>query len=271
MFKVKINVLVKIQGCPDDGLAAVTFRRKHGLPEQPNNLANFEYESGSDEAFCQQFPELLNANADLILETFKDYSSQHSIRYVPVLGNTLGDVVCPVEIMQGHYDTTRDQVEALVHTVLFQKMCISDDKAAAEAKREADRVTRVETEKDTQMRKYADEIIEREKRDSWIAAHGSNRLKRLVAEGIRCEGVYRDERLAHDRPGWTWYDSCDGLSSEAINPPIEALGTLDKAREFEPEAKLFFHQADNGDLWSGYTAEAWFMDKWITFGLPEEY
>lgn len=83
--------------------------------------------------------------------------------------------------------------------------------------------------------------ITADKRAAWIAQHGSHRLKRLVVEGIEHEAVYRDERLAIDRPGWAWYETLYPCTSvEPRNPPEAALDLLDGARIIEPAAKLIY-------------------------------
>jgi hypothetical protein len=79
-------------------------------------------------------------------------------------------------------------------------------------------------------------------RDAWIAAHGSERLKKCRALGIadRCQGVYLDERLAHEAPGYVWDGEGDHAYKESTirNPSIEALAELERARETWPGAGL---------------------------------
>lgn len=72
----------------------------------------------------------------------------------------------------------------------------------------------------------------------WIAAHGSERLKRCLAEGIECRAAYRDERLAAERPGWVWADGSGGEVDAPRNPPAESFTVLDEARKTDPSAKL---------------------------------
>jgi hypothetical protein len=77
-------------------------------------------------------------------------------------------------------------------------------------------------------------------RAQWIERHGSSRLKRLVAEKIEHEAVYRDERLAIDRPGWEW-EPVPMRLSEPRNPPEAALDLLDAARKTDPAATLAYY------------------------------
>src|SRR5690606_11865067 len=82
------------------------------------------------------------------------------------------------------------------------------------------------------------EEAERSERQTWIEKHGSSRLKRLAKEGIECLAVYRDERLAVERPGWRWANEVPGNASDPRNPPEEALDLLDLARQTAPDAEL---------------------------------
>lgn len=95
--------------------------------------------------------------------------------------------------------------------------------------------------------------VEKERHDAqvaeavaWIDAHGSSRLKRIVAAGLLEEsgGVYRDELLAFERPGGWAYDTADGRHKDAEirNPSEEALDLLEEARRTVPEAKLVFRK-----------------------------
>lgn len=73
-------------------------------------------------------------------------------------------------------------------------------------------------------------------REEWLDAHGSERLRRCVAEGIECEAIYRDERLALERPGWRYVDP--NSIQVARNPPLAAFALLDAARAVESTAVL---------------------------------
>ncbi len=89
-------------------------------------------------------------------------------------------------------------------------------------------------------------------RDRWIAEHGSERLRRAATEGIECGAIYRDERLACERPGWEW-GSAPGWTSngerllEPRNPPEEAFVLLDQARKLAPESKLAYVMDSDGE------------------------
>lgn len=50
MFKAKFDTYVKIQGCPEDGLAALDYRREHGLEERGDNRVPIKLEGPIEEA-----------------------------------------------------------------------------------------------------------------------------------------------------------------------------------------------------------------------------
>ena len=83
---------------------------------------------------------------------------------------------------------------------------------------------------------------EKAKKLTWISDHGSERLRRLVAEGegIRWGKVYRDERLTLERPGWAWkYEVCGDIEdARGSSITEEHLRRLDEARAVEPKAQL---------------------------------
>lgn len=118
----------------------------------------------------------------------------------------------------------------------------------------------------------------------WIAEHGSTRLKRLVAESIEHQAVYRDERLALERPGWRWDVKVPGEGDDPRNAPEEAISLLDEARTLDPEARLTYwtvpaceneHWEDDDECpgyhegWRGYACTAVFLGRKIVFGGPE--
>lgn len=111
---------------------------------------------------------------------------------------------------------------------------------------------------------------------AWIEEHGSNRLRRCLAEGIECMAAYRDERLARERPFWRWESTVAGEASEPRNPTEEAFALLDRARESDPEAQLVrweveheHNESCDGDCpkydMVGYAATAEFLGREIVF------
>ena len=123
-------------------------------------------------------------------------------------------------------------------------------------------------------------------RREWAAEHGSRRLKRCIEEGIECDGIYRDERLAMAHPGAAYCKGLPGAADEPRNPPQTAADLLDKARQTAPEAKLRYWVINRDELaealgqdklqrldleaWRGYVAVAEFLGRGIAF-LPEDW
>jgi hypothetical protein len=77
-------------------------------------------------------------------------------------------------------------------------------------------------------------------RATWIAAYGSERLKLALSLGLaECSpGLYRDERLAFEMPGWIWDCAETKMESEIMNPSLPALVGLKVARQKWPDAYL---------------------------------
>jgi hypothetical protein len=78
-------------------------------------------------------------------------------------------------------------------------------------------------------------------RERWIADRGSQRLKLAAARGYRHDGMYRDERLAQDLPGF--------ISSLGRNPGIrEAINPSQEALELETSVLERIAKGDLGEL-----------------------
>jgi hypothetical protein len=88
---------------------------------------------------------------------------------------------------------------------------------------------------------WRDEAKRREllEAEEWVRAHGSTRLKKAAQLDVleSSLGVYRDERLAAERPGWQWW-SDDLELRDILNPEEWVLDALQAARELEPTASL---------------------------------
>ena len=66
--------------------------------------------------------------------------------------------------------------------------------------------------------------------EDWARAHGSERLRKATHLGMteNSEGIYRDERLAHEMPGWVWWArECE--LSDIRNPSLLGLEALERA------------------------------------------
>lgn len=112
--------------------------------------------------------------------------------------------------------------------------------AWAEAAAEFDRLrARIEA------RKAETEAKEREERDAWIAAHGSERLRLARECEFPCDAIYRDERLSKERPGWTWelhapVGQTYGEEAPPRNPTLVPLQALRSARAAGIDATLVY-------------------------------
>lgn len=91
-------------------------------------------------------------------------------------------------------------------------------------------------------RKEAAEAARLAERDAWIAAHGSDRLKKGVAAGLldSMVGVYRSERITVDLgPDWKSWDAVDeDEDNERRNPREAELDALLEARKRWPDEAL---------------------------------
>ena len=108
-------------------------------------------------------------------------------------------------------------------------------------------------------------------------ADRARRLRRSLDEGIECQAVYRDERLALERPGWRWLKKVRGNTNPARNVKEEAFDLLDEARTTAPMAQLVYWcvkaKPGEGDgkkyLWVGYAAVDFYLDGQIVYFGPD--
>ena len=71
-------------------------------------------------------------------------------------------------------------------------------------------------------------------RDNWIRENGSDRLKKALELGLveSCRGLYRDERLAEELPGWR-RDNLNSKHEDVRNPSMAALLAYEQALELD--------------------------------------
>lgn len=79
---------------------------------------------------------------------------------------------------------------------------------------------------------------------TWVADHGSSRLRKALSLGLlgTSMGAYRDERLALERPGWTWWDREKMPARNLVNPKEGDLDALIAARKADSAATLSYIQ-----------------------------
>lgn len=291
MFEVKIDVALKLDGCPESGLAAIDWRRQNKLPEAPTNVVRLQWE-GQSEAFCRRFRDLLDGESNLTVITNKDTYSQFSLSWKNSAANqwvandpwdnkSLSYSTVSADLARQFATATPPESAAveLVQRLIDQAAATRAEREARKAREAAEEAARkAEVERDNREREAA-KAAEKAEVDAWIDAHGSRRLKRCKAENVDCIAAYRDERLAMDRPGWIW-DTADvpGSGKEPRNPPESAFDLLDEARKTDPAARLVFWVAEEsvdeeGDEipeWRGYAAMSEFLGRDIVYGLPAE-
>lgn len=153
--------------------------------------------------------------------------------------------------------------------------------AAFEVQRAAEVARRAEAKTASEAAKAKAEAAEKVERTAWITACGSERLRRCAAEGIECEAIYRDERLALERPSWRWEGKVPGEAGEPRNPPESAFALLDEGRKTASDAVLkrwtIEHEHDGSCYdecekydWTGHVAMARFLGRDIVFGGPKD-
>ena len=60
------EMTVEIVGCPENGIAAIDFRRQHQLPDNPRNTEKLPSYEWSDEEFVRRLAEFADCDADLL-------------------------------------------------------------------------------------------------------------------------------------------------------------------------------------------------------------
>lgn len=112
--------------------------------------------------------------------------------------------------------------------------------------------------------------------ERWTERNGSERLRKALALGLldRSLGVYRDERLAAERPGWVRIEDRPArgvrwIEREIVNPSLAALNLLELARATVGDgARLVWleqHQYPE-IVWRGAAVVAGFLDVPIALG-----
>jgi hypothetical protein len=66
MFDIQVKLKVILADCPEDGLAAIDFRRQYGIPDAPSNMVALEFVSDGED-LCRAAARYLNRSADLII------------------------------------------------------------------------------------------------------------------------------------------------------------------------------------------------------------
>lgn len=178
---------------------------------------------------------------------------------------------CLKEGTFGGWGDRLEELSALLPADLAAQLEGLRERIKAEQKAERERRERVEAEERERRaveKRAAEEKkrIEEAERLAWIEEHGSPRLRRLVKEKFAHQAVYRDERLAIERPDWEWENDDSLTWTDPRNPPVEALELLDRARVSEPECDLWYYTWDVACYRQyGYLVTSEYMGKRIVF------
>lgn len=140
-----------------------------------------------------------------------------------------------------------------------------------------------ETNEDTPLETALGDVTNRSKltaeykadRQKWGLVHGSERLKRCIQEEVDYNGIYINERLALEYPGWIRYTRIEGMHKRnVVNPTMDHFHMLDKARETLPNAKFAYFKVAIVDQidYKGFVAIAFcdLINEEVIFGLPDD-
>jgi multidrug efflux pump subunit AcrA (membrane-fusion protein) len=184
----------------------------------------------------------------------------------------LGDIVALLEQQKVKAEAAKKETEERQKQIEAERTAEGERRTVMQAAEESAREKRLAEEK----AKTAAEIAER---DSWAERHGSDRLKRCIAEDIECGRLYRAERLAKELPGWRFYDDVPWQTHDPRNPTEDAFALLDEARAMLPEAYLQWVKREvvidpedydsEVEVRKGYVAEGFFMGQRVVFGEPK--
>lgn len=129
MHHVTIKGQLYIAGCPEDGLPAVHYRQKHGIPPKPTNIFEIDLSVEAPD-IVNKFPAWANSSADLLF-LYYDYS----YRATPIPHRT---EIPPHLAAQSQSDP--GWLDAVVTLITDAIQAERMEKQQAEARREAERI-----------------------------------------------------------------------------------------------------------------------------------
>lgn len=186
MFKFEINTPVVIKGCPEHGIKAVDFRRKHGLPDGTDNKLTVVccFES---EALARKYKDSLNHQADFIGK------SSNWIGYAPPTPE------CSVEACQaflGHGSS--GEYESMDWETITGEIITSHAEHNRLRKEEEEQRKRENAEAEIRDRLNREEKEKKalaglEKLKDWATANGSPLLKARIENGFEWVDLARRE------------------------------------------------------------------------------
>jgi DNA-binding protein H-NS len=170
------------------------------------------------------------------------------------------------------------EVQAAIKEAQAKVEAAKQAKEAAEKKLAAKAKARAEEKEREQAQFVADA-------KQWIAENGSERLHLIVEHDFLDESlnVYRDERLAQERPGWQYWDKwCEKNLDEGCDPDDVELRdvrnpSLDALRALSEEKKVHGDDVDMAFLYNDdydvrqVVLTASFLGKDIIYALPVKH
>ncbi len=275
-------------GSADWGYRPVEIDLARLSPEELNVVADFNDKNGvlHPQGMCKHYSEATPENAvdmvrqmvanaaekakaeskkiDKIAQEIREGMESGTYVHVYEMHCTAKDKVIEVyPDLAAQYYAYVDKMQDAANLEIAKRHQEQNDRLLVEREKEAAKKTKKEAEK-----------------TNWIATNGSEHLRRLTAEKIKCQGIYADERLVADRPGWVYSASSDVLNdareSDPYNPPPSAVELLDKARETDETAELIFLEYepdchgdydddDDDTCLKFYAAKSFFLGRLIYF------
>lgn len=182
VFKVDIDLSLKIKDCPASGLAAVDFRTAGALPGLPTNEVRVKYAADADEALCRALTSMLNEDADLVVKTGRTHSvydflfncsgGLNSRPYPGYGGPSAYYFAVPPDLLQpftggsaGAADVAALMAELVIQTATIKGEVAAREKEreieAAERKRLSDERKRLSDERDARVKRDKELVAER--------------------------------------------------------------------------------------------------------------
>lgn len=185
MFNVKFDFMARIAECPDSGLPAIDFRRKHGLPAGSTQLEAVKWEAES-EPFVRRFATLADNAGDIALiggsHNWNDFDavSFHSSREVRACFHreSFDGINVPLELVRPFINGTASENDAISLFASIMDQAAAIRQAAEQSK--ADELRLKDEEK------AAREALEQSKITrlrSWTTDHGSELARLRMQEG----------------------------------------------------------------------------------------
>lgn len=278
LFRANLKVHIKIAGCPESGVAALDYRRAHGLPERLDNRHDVEIKGEISEA---DFRELVAAgygsfesNGDgaqeLVFDSLDSHYSPLSLRSgcavievspsdIPIQLACRALQSCAREEQEYKRRKARDEAEKYIRAetnYTYNQILKLVDTDYLDDPLRMRFLEAVAAHKAEEEQREVEKVAYNTERAAWIVSYGSDHLKRLIAEGIRCNVTYFAERMARERPGWEDYDKICGIEVDIRDADPAWLDALDEARKTVPDAKLGWLAGGSGAHLNGCAHES---------------